>query len=175
MEVKQRLSGESEGIPVPHYHILLFGLPYGKEKQIEQILGLMWDAIANYHDRDVPFLRSEVTQIRSRSHAVFYASKYAAKIDNGFDDGFGRHWGFFGNWDETMSCHFTITGGEMIHLKRLIRSWLKSKGRHSVARLFAGIRQDFGIAIFGLGDNDDWSGATVTMISLISCAQKQLQ
>lgn len=172
MEIKTRLSGESEGENVPHFHLLFFGIAYGHERQLTLILGQMWDELANHNDRDVPFLRSEVTQIRSRSHAVYYASKYAAKIDDGLDDGFGRHWGFFGEWDESMSCKFRITGTEMIHLKRLIRSWLKSKGRHSVARLFAGIRQDFGIAIFGLGDNDDWTGATVTIISLIANAQK---
>lgn len=175
MEIKERLSGVSQGLPVPHYHILLFGLPYGHEAKIEAIISQMWDAIANYHDRDVPFLRCEVTQIRSRSHAVYYASKYAAKLDDGYDDGFGRHWGFFGQWDETMSGRHIVTGAEMVHLKRLMRSWLRSKGRHSVALLFARIRQDFGISVFGLGDHDDWTGAKCTMIDLIICAQRQTQ
>jgi len=172
MEVKPRLSGASKGLPVPHYHFLIFGLPYGHQAQLTELLSLWWDEIANYHDEDVPFLRSEVTQIRSRKQSVFYASKYSAKIDENMDDGFGRHWGFFGQWDESMSSSHILTQQEVIQLKRLIRSWAKSKGKPFLAKLFSSIRQDFGLSVFGLGDHDDQTYATCTMSDLIICAQR---
>lgn len=167
MEVKPRLSGASIGEPVPHYHLLLFGFPYGHEAELETELGAWWNEIANNHPEDYAVIRSEVTQIRSRSHAVYYASKYAAKPDDGYNEGFGRHWGVFGLWDETMSMSINLTMVEMLQLKRLIRSWMKSRGKQAIAKLFAGIREDFGIAIFGLGDRDDPGAAHCTVIDMI--------
>lgn len=167
MEIKERLSGESKGEPVPHFHLLIFGLPYGMEAELDKLLGDMWNEIANNQPQDFEYLRSEVKQIRSRKHAVYYASKYAAKIDDGFDEAFGRHWGTFGVWDESMSLSANMTMREMIQLKRLIRSWMKSRNKHSVAKLFAGIREDFGIAIFGLGDKDDPNADKCTIIDMI--------
>jgi hypothetical protein len=173
MEIKQRLSGESIGEPVPHFHLLIFGLPYGMESELTKLLGDMWNEIANNQTQDFAYLISEVKQIRSRKHAVYYASKYAAKIDDGLDEQFGRHWGVFGQWDDSMSLSASMTMREMIQLKRLVRSWLKSRGKRSIARLFAGIRQDFGIAIFGLGDNDDLTGATCLAIDMLMAVHSE--
>lgn len=154
MEVKPRLSGKSIGVHVPHYHLLIFGLPYGHEARLQAEFGKMWNEIANNKTEDYEFLRSEVKQIRSRQHAVYYASKYAAKPDDGFDDGFGRHWGFFGEWDESESLVLFLRQHEVIELRRLIRKWLKSKGKAPLARMFARIRPDYGLSAFGLGDHD---------------------
>lgn len=197
MEVKPRLSGESIGLPVPHYHFLIFGLPYGWEERLETWFGDNWNIIANYQNEDVPYLRSEVKQIRSRSQAVYYASKYQAKIDDGLDEGFGRHWGFFGEWDETMSGALILTGAETCQLKRLALRWMKGKAfersqyqrakgeiekadtirdkAKSLTRRMAKINAEFGIALFGLGDHDDMTWGKCTMIDLISNAQRQVQ
>jgi len=172
MEIKPRQSGASEGEYVPHYHMLIFGLPYGHENDFYEQFATMWNEIANNKLEDNAFLRSDVSQIRSRKQAVFYASKYAAKIDNGNDDGFGRHWGFFGQWDESMSSSHILSQQEVIQLKRLIRSWAKSKGKPFLAKLFSSIRQDFGLSVFGLGDHDDQTYASCTMSDLITCAQR---
>jgi hypothetical protein len=172
MEVKPRLSGLSEGKRVPHYHLLIFGLPYGYERKLQELLGLMWDEIANYHDKDVPFLRSEVEQIRSRKQAVYYASKYVAKVDDDLDEGFGRHWGFFGEWDESASGVHRMTQQVVIQLKRLFRAHLRATGRGTVARMFAKIREDFGLSVFGLGDHDDLTGATCSILDFIIQAER---
>jgi len=167
MEVKKRLSGESFDEPVPHFHLLIFGLPYGHESEYQATFARWWNDIANNQRHINANLRCDVSQIRSRKQAIFYASKYAAKIDDGLDSTFGRHWGIFGVWDESMSMSINMTMREMLQLKRLIRAWMRSRGKDSIAKLFAGIREDFGIAVFGLGDHDNPNADRCTIIDMI--------
>lgn len=173
MEILPRQTGDSAGEFVPHFHLLIFGIPYGHEVWLESKLSEWWDEIANHNDADVPFLRSEVKQIRSRKMAVYYASKYAAKVSDWSDSEFGRHWGFWGAWDETPSSVFRMQQAQVIEIKRLFRSYLKARGKQSLAKMFASIRQDFGISIFGLGDNDDFTGKTCAIIDFVIASERQ--
>lgn len=197
MEVKPRLSGASEGEQVPHYHLLIFGLPYGHETEIEADLSVWWNEIANNHPDDFAVIRSEVEQIRSRQEATYYASKYCAKVDTGNDEGFGRHWGFFGEWDNSFSERHMITQMEANQLKRLVLRWMKGrafsrseklkqmdkaekaaevlKRSKELTRKLARVRSDYGISVFGCGDHDDWTAKYCPMSDMVTCAQRQVQ
>lgn len=81
-----RLEFQERG--APHFHLLLFGLPFVSYSWFAETWGgvvgrVFWD-----HSQDtprVPFTRMEALQ--SHSHASRYIAKYVAKVD-GSDNGF---------------------------------------------------------------------------------------
>jgi len=178
MEIKPRQSGESEGEPVPHFHILLFGANPPSLAYMRRWIQVTWSRIAAYPDSEPQKLRTQCDEITSRRHAASYASKYAAKEADStlvlypqwIELGWGRHWGTFGalNLDETMNV--TLDQHELIQFKRLVRNWMKSRGARYAKKL-AHFRADFGFSAFGLGDmspggGGELFGATITRMLL---------
>lgn len=159
MEIKPRLSGESEGEPVPHFHLLIFGANPPSLAYMRRWIQVTWSRIAAYPDSEPQKLRVQCDEITSRRHAANYASKYAAKETDStlvlypswIESGWGRHWGTFGTLDLSAQMSVTVSGDALIQFKRLVRSWLKSRGSHYAKRL-SHIREDFGFSAFGLGD-----------------------
>lgn len=169
MELKERLSGESEGDTVPHFHILLFGVHPPSLAYMRRWISVTWSRIAAYPDSPPMKIRTQCEEITSKRHAASYASKYAAKIEDVTEDndkfencniGWGRHWGVFGTLDLSGVLSVKLTGSQLIHFKRLVRSWLKSKGSGYAKRL-SHIREDFGFSAFGLGDLSPKGGGTL--------------
>lgn len=159
MELKERLSGESVGQVVPHFHLLIFGAHSPSLAYMRRWIKVTWSRIAAYPDSVPSLLRTQCDEITSRRHAANYASKYAAKevVTEEFEKfencniEWGRHWGVFGALDLSAQVTVSMSGDALIQFKRLVRSWLKSKGSGYAKRL-AHIREDFGFSAFGLGD-----------------------
>ena len=157
MELKPRQSGESMGDLVPHFHLLIFGVNPPSLAFLRRWIRFTWSRIVAYPDSPRRLVRTQCDQITTRRHAANYASKYAAKADvtefePGLEDCYnGRHWGVFGDLDLAAAITVTIGLQELIRFKRLVRSWLKSRGSRYARRL-ARVREDFGFAYFGLGD-----------------------
>lgn len=154
MELKRRKSGESQGEIVPHYHLLLYGIELNRIRKFRYWLHETWSEIANYHDENLPKLRTQCKIIKNHKHAMSYASKYIAKIDNEEDQGFGRYWGEFGTFDTTASIEIYVSLQSFILWKRYIRRWLKGEKKAKIAKMVARIREDYGLSIFGIGDRE---------------------
>lgn len=159
MEIKPRLSGESVGELVPHFHLLIFGLNAPSLAWLRRWINICWSRIVTYPDSEPTRARTQCDQITSRRHAASYASKYAAKETGGTlvlfqsenSESWGRHWGTFGHLDLSAVAATHLNQRQLIQFKRLVRSWLKSKASRYAKRL-ARQREDFGFTAFGLGD-----------------------
>jgi len=159
MELKPRLSGESEGELVPHFHLLIFGVTSPSLAYLRRWISVSWSRIVAYPDSVPTKVRTQCDEITSRKHASRYASKYAAKEADGTlvlfqsenSETWGRHWGTFGTLDLAEVMRVNLNQRQLINFKRLVRSWLRSKGSRYAKRL-SNIRQDFGFSAFGLGD-----------------------
>lgn len=194
MELKLRLSGVSIGECAPHFHFLIYGLPMGKADKLEVWLTENWDVIANNEWEEDDILRCDVQEIISRKATMGYVGKYTAKIDDGINVGFGRHWGFFGNWDFSMSTAWKLNQLELIQFKRLCRSWARGsafarqnrleisgnldkaeqvrKKSDRFLRRMAKIRPDFGVIYFGLGDGGDLTLDSARVLQLLNLSQR---
>ncbi|HPS52068.1 MAG TPA: hypothetical protein PLK08_00810 [Phycisphaerae bacterium] len=71
-EHEPRKSGEQAGAIYPHYHMLFFGMPFFDCDELNAI----WREIMNYPD----YVRTEIKGIKSWRQAMYYLSKYMAKI-----------------------------------------------------------------------------------------------
>lgn len=104
VEVKKRLSGRSEGVFVPHYHVFVWGVEYG---HLRRFVPVSWNDVVG---GDEAHLRAgtRVERLRTWRGAMSYASKYLGKAD---PDGIwlGRHWGVF--------CRASIPWAEEVFLR----------------------------------------------------------
>lgn len=157
IELKRRKSGKFQSMIAPHYHMLVWGLE--PESEVEdgttfaEWLNQQWYEILDTglakHFEHGTF----VSKVDSSRHAMSYVSKYVAKEEDDFEDNYevGRRWGRFGTFDCKQSLEVVMDEETFTHFKRLLRSWLKSKGRDYAKRI-ARMRSDRGITIYGLGD-----------------------
>ena len=152
LEFQTRKSGEFEGVDIPHFYLLLFGLPpKGNLRVIQQWWSAVWAAIVNSGELAHYKAGTNVRRIKSRRHAMSYVSKYAAKEAV---DGYavGRRWGEFGDLDKSPSTEIDLSVDEGVLLKRIIRGWLKSRGGKYHKRL-AAAPADVGAFFLGLGNS----------------------
>lgn len=149
MELKRRKSGESKGLLVPHYHVLLFGvkqaqiddLPIGEDKELSmsaiQRLRLWvsraWNEVIN---GSVKHLKAGTNcrAILTMRHAFNYVSKYVGKKDeetpNEDEPQFwGRRWGTFGKLDISPCMVIHVPYEDVPELKRILRGILIGRSR----------------------------------------------
>lgn len=160
MELKKRLSGPSQGLLVPHFHLLVFGLKPEERVKFRHWLKWSWWRIVGSGDRKHLKAGTQADPITTRKHATRYAAKYAAKAADDQDSTLvlfqgwnspGRFWGWFGNLDFQAAAEFVLSSPGHVDLKRLVRAWLRSQGKGYAKRL-ARIDVNYGWSAFGLGD-----------------------
>lgn len=143
-----RLEFQKRG--APHFHIILYGTTTNA-KRLRQWVSLAWYEIVGSGDIRHKNVGTRVDPIKSRRHAVNYASKYAAKIADDVNPT-GRQWGKFG----LLETQPVITGqgkvSVFIEAKRTVVKWLKSRGNKAFARRLARQPSNRGFSVFGLGD-----------------------
>ncbi len=71
-EWETRLSGEFVGVPFPHYHFLFFNLPFLHYAEVNAI----WKQVLGFEG----YLRTEIRAVKSWRQALYYVSKYMAKV-----------------------------------------------------------------------------------------------
>ena len=159
MEYQRRKSGRvNAGNLAPHFHLLLFGV----DDELPAFRA--WVAQAWFESNSATDARNkragtEVSHIRSRRHAMHYASKYVAKVDSealAEEVGqTGRMWGYGGELDMTPDSTLVLNRGEYVALRRLVKRWLRaqrSRYANTVRKL------EHGFSIMGLGDQSDEVG-----------------
>lgn len=183
LELKTRLSGVSEGVLVPHFHMLL--TPTGASLP-EMIVWVSeaWNEIVAPGDAAHLAAGTNVRTIVSERHAQNYLNKYVTKTDefecNNFQTfencniGWGRRWGFFGALDMSPIFEWKLTPAEFVDFKRMTVRWLKSRGSRYARRLAAQSRWT-GFSVFGLGDKSNAArapGQPVTAIRMILSVER---
>lgn len=156
LELKTRKSGESEGVLVPHFHILIFNVEARWLPLLRQWIRHSWTRIVTGSDAG-KLLRTQAEVVTSRRHAASYVSKYAAKDEDDVIDtasqleNWGRRWGTWGALDLSPSVVVQVPVNQLVEVKRLLRAWLKSRGSNYHYRLRRGSKYH-GCSCFGLGD-----------------------
>lgn len=138
-----------------------------------------WYEIAHDGDEHGGRAAVQLDAIRSRRHAMSYASKYAGKVDTDStlvlyltDIRPGRHWGVFGCVDMSAVFVTTISRDKFLSMRRLIRSWLR-RSRPEYARKVQKMSQFVGFSAFGWGDSSSpkWAHWTDSAVFRLLLAQ----
>lgn len=95
-------------------------------------------------------------QVGSRRQLMAYVAKYVAKVDGGnVPDEWGRTWGFRnlnGTLDFSAVEIVALSFDESVQLKRMVRKWLKSKGKKRYSRMLSRMPS---YSILGLGADSE--------------------
>jgi len=161
-EVKERQSGAlNEGKDAPHWHLIAFA-PYQDDALaaafMQALLTEHWHDIAGAGDVNHKEHGADVRIVRGRRGAYYYVSKYVAKCDAEHHE-IGRRWGIFGDLNLSPNdFKASVTVRELVHLKRLIRAWLKHRSR-GYAKMMTRLSAGHGFSVYGLGDTTEQGGA----------------
>lgn len=164
MELKKRLSGASQGQIAPHYHLIITGVMDNKGT-VSTWMRENWGQISRHgyqystdEIRDHSAHGTDVKAVENEKHAMWYVSKYAAKVDetdHGEMHPHGRHWSCGGNLDVEIGLSTRLTRRQWVHLKRLIAKWMQSKGVKYASKI-KNTSPYSGCTVFGLGDDNHW-------------------
>ena len=93
MEIVPRRSGENAGSLAPHFHLLVWGVPY---ISLREWLPLNWYQVADLGDPKHLVAGTSVEYVRSWSGVMHYCGKYIAKEVSEAAGSVGRWWGIVG-------------------------------------------------------------------------------
>jgi len=126
LEWQERRSGVNAGKMAPHYHLLLFGVPW---------LDLRWLAAAWYEtvgsgDERHLGAGTQAQRVRSRRRAIAYVSKYMAKSAESPAMWTGRVWGCVARRLFAIVLHtFELSEEQFYVLRRILRRWVDKQTR----------------------------------------------
>jgi hypothetical protein len=168
VEFVPRKSGKNAGKLAPHWHLIVDGV-LDDLKNVRKDLRKAWDEITRPICPAAPYApRVDVQALKSRRQAMYYVSKYLAKLTDtdleeliaANDGSLGRQWSVFGTWDESVILVVHITLAEYLALKRLSARWLKSHASRYARRL-AKLPPYVSFTVMGLGDQSSRKYATL--------------
>jgi hypothetical protein len=131
MEVAKRKSGEQIGEPVPHVHLVLWGVLLAPG--LREWLSLAWYESVGSHDPKHLAAGTQVSAAKGARQVKAYASKlYAAKdTDDGTIDEQGRSWGILQErllpWADAVMR--LLSPGEAARALRTLRRYFKAAVR----------------------------------------------
>lgn len=136
-----RLEFQKRG--APHYHLLIWGLPYSKA--IQKFISYLWYMTVKSGDEKHLQAGTQVQRVRSWRGVMSYASKYMAKEMN-FGQECGRVWGCFNAghipWSKVLEVE--VSQEKVIKAMRLMRRYARIKAR------------DFPSLTIFINNPDDW-------------------
>jgi len=157
-EWKARKMGAYVGRVVPHYHLIVCGLPQDKGLARGWLLTSWGQVIGAFNgSRAVHFGKHGVKIIRpygSLRGVAYYISKYVSKAAGSVVSDTGRVWGIV-NRDKVQYAPevvLSLGAGASVHFRRLVRSWLRvypSGSRYSQTVARCGSR-GYGYTVYGL-------------------------
>jgi hypothetical protein len=122
-----RLEFQTRG--APHYHLLVWGLPYSKA--IKQFISYLWFKTVKSGDPKHLKAGTQVQKVRSWRGVMSYASKYMAKIEGDYNVPCGRVWGVFNAghipWSKVLEVE--VSQEKIIKAMRLMRRYARIKAR----------------------------------------------
>jgi len=136
LERTVRASGSNIGELAPHFHILLFSVPWIRAEWLAR----SWFEVVGSGDGRHFRAGTSVERCRSRRGAMHYAAKYMTKEEFESEDWTGRVWAVFGTaWLAVVIREYTLTREQFYRLRRVLRAYvLKSwRRRGAVWRRYA--------------------------------------
>lgn len=146
MDRTDRKSGIFEGIFLPHFHLLIYGIPEAEFVEFRVWLSKSWYEIVGSNDEKHLRAGTRVEQIRSHNGVMRYVSKSMSQVvmagelgkDTQTDQEFvGRWWGVKGtnNIPWGIAWDVVLTDQEAIVLLRIFRKLASLHGRsfHSLS------------------------------------------
>jgi len=96
MEAKVRKSGENQGKIAPHYHLLVWNVPY---LCLLSWIPSGWFEVVGSGDPRHYNAGTRVEAVRSVKGVIYYTNKYICKAENFNLPGWGRYWGMINRQD----------------------------------------------------------------------------
>jgi hypothetical protein len=165
LERKDRKTGENKGAIAPHFHLLIYNVPY---LVMLAWLPLAWYEIVGSHDpRHLAVLRGKagngnkpcVEEVHSVRGVLHYTAKYICKAENLDLDGIGRMWGIVGRAElPGIQGAFEVveidprTALTVLRYMRRKASEVYRKGKYRGRRKIPG----WGIKFTLIGDSEFW-------------------
>jgi len=115
-----RLEYQKRG--APHYHVLVFGVPYLPHKWVSRT---WFEVVGSGDDRHLA-AGTEVAKVRTWRGASFYCAKYLGKLCEFGTVDTGRMWGVRGTLPIELET-FALTWHQWHRARRVLRRWLKRK------------------------------------------------
>jgi hypothetical protein len=131
MEMKARKSGKQVGELAPHYHAMLWGLPWPENGTARAALILWvkmaWYEVVGSEDEAHKKAGTRVEKINSPKHAMFYLCKYMSKADEVEAIEVGRMWGVRYKVNIPWAAHlvFDCSKAFAFSLMRAMRRFMK--------------------------------------------------
>jgi hypothetical protein len=96
LEPQKRKSGTNKGEIAPHYHMLIWKVPFGK---LWEWIPVNWYEVVNSGDEKHLLAGTRVEPVRSVHGVLNYTSKYICKSLEFVVEGWGRYWGIINRDD----------------------------------------------------------------------------
>lgn len=90
LEPKKRKSGENKGNTAPHFHLLIYNVPW---QYMIYWMGRTWWEVVGSGDPDHLKAGTRVEYVRSVRGVLNYTAKYICKSESTSLPGWGRYWG----------------------------------------------------------------------------------
>ena len=131
-EWQGRKSGRNKGESCPHYHFMAYGPGWTDEQYAEIFtqVALKWISYSKTEEIGkalaVIMHRKSFGFLMEYDGYVTYFAKYVSKKSTIEGEGIGRFWGMIGSVEQAEGEEQTVTDGEVIRLKKLLRRYLHS-------------------------------------------------
>lgn len=139
-ELERRKSGASEGVLVPHFHIILVHSEFIDIKSLIQEVKDDWNEIVAPGDEDHHNACSRVELLHNRKHVVQYVSKYVGKTqeDQPRDNepqNWGRYWGVCGQLDLSEAVTILIDYPQFAEIRRTLSNLMTARAKKDAERI----------------------------------------
>lgn len=173
VEYQDRKSGAFVGVLVPHAHLIIFGMDgaaltvpdgyanlwrdAGKSANALLLQGWVkaaWADVVGAGSPEHERRGADVVELDSRRHGYSYIAKYTAK-GAALPFRTGRTWGVFNRDALPVGpvVQLPVTEAEAVQLKRLLKRWLKGRGKSGqrYGRRLVTMPRGYGFWVFGFG------------------------
>ena len=159
LERKQRKTGDNIGEIAPHFHLLVYKVPY--LSLLKWVSGAWYEVVKSGDPRHFN-AGTRVEPVRSVRGVLYYTSKYICKQENDILEGIGRTWGIVGR-DELPGIQGEFQVIELDYKTALtILRYMRHKGSEFYKKgRYIGRRKipKWGVKYTLIGDSEFWYSA----------------
>ena len=159
LERKQRKTGDNIGEIAPHFHLLVYKVPY--LSLLKWVSGAWYEVVKSEDPRHFN-AGTRVEPVRSVRGVLYYTSKYICKQENDILEGIGRTWGIVGR-DELPGIQGEFQVIELDYKTALtVLRYMRHKGSEFYKKgRYIGRRKipKWGVKYTLIGDSEFWYSA----------------
>jgi len=135
LEWVPRCSGVNVGKLAPHYHLLVFGVPW---MDLRWLAAAWYETVGSGDDRHLG-AGTQAQRVRSRRGVIYYAAKYMSKQAMAPEMWTGRVWGVVGrDLLPVILREFVLTWEQFYTVRRVLRRWFEKQTRRKRRVMYRG-------------------------------------